>query len=425
MLYKFRVWLKVWLSIGSLGRNLVSNYLAVAWMAMLSLALIPVYLRTLSSSQWGIVALCISIQGFLGLLDVGLSQLMPKEIAQRQDDSSHREKLVLVFTHSYLFLGFLGFSFGQFAIPWLLEYWFNNGQGVPPGTETCLRLVLVQFLFQFSNNAHVGYWNGMQMQAKANFRQCTFGTLKHLSALFLLYFWRADAISYLPGLEWFFNKKAIRYKIDYVLEFRENKSQYISMANQSFGLFLSILVGTLLVQCDRIFLSKAMDASVYGYYLVVANFGSAFTQLQSPIMRAIAPIIFSGKKDTSVNVANITYILISFLCVVPVLVASYVAPWLLFKLIGHPHNFIDLVFVFRLMLLAVVVNSLYQIIYTKMIGLGAYKFIFFINSIALTFVVIGFYWVGSSLGVVAGGYSWLVISLVQITSGIIWSYVVK
>lgn len=41
------------------------------------------YLKLLGKEQWGMVAACLSLQGILLLLDAGMSQVMPRDFAQK------------------------------------------------------------------------------------------------------------------------------------------------------------------------------------------------------------------------------------------------------------------------------------------------------------------------------------------------------
>jgi O-antigen/teichoic acid export membrane protein len=241
-----------------LGQNILTNYLAVVWMGGLSIVLIPLYLKRLGPDQWGIVAICMAIQGFLGLLDAGLGQIMPRDIARVAGDPVAEARVFRVFSQSYLSLGLFGLVLGQASVPWLIEHWFNQGRGISNGADVALRLVLMQFMFQFANNAHIGYWNGLQAQGLANLRQCAFGTIKHAGALALVYIWRADACAYLipfvlvSVMEWCANRYTVQRVLGDRIVGETTFADFGKLTREAGVLALSVVIGMLVSQIDRI-----------------------------------------------------------------------------------------------------------------------------------------------------------------------------
>jgi hypothetical protein len=293
-------------SSSQLFQNVFSNYASVVWMGLLSLGLIPVYLRVLGPEQWGIVAICMAIQGFMGLLDAGLGQIMPRDMALASADKARQAHVFALFSRSYMMLGLIGFVVGQLAVPYLIAHWFNNGQGLAEGTEWVLRLVIAQFFFQFSNNAHAGYWNGLQEQKTANLRLCFFGTLKHMGALAMVSLWSPHALSYLlpftvvAALEWWLNRRSVRQELGDAHGSPLVWHDFQTLAHNAGLLAAGVLVGMVVSQMDRIVLSRTLDAATYGSYVIVANLGLAFMQLQYPLMRAFFPRVVGGFGDGAV-----------------------------------------------------------------------------------------------------------------------------
>ncbi|MEO8461460.1 MAG: hypothetical protein ABI451_13095, partial [Dokdonella sp.] len=180
----------------TLAVNLASSYANIVLMALITLLVVPIYVHTLGVSQWGVVALCMTVQGVLFSIDVALGPLMLRDVALaasrgRQQDMYRR------FLRIYG-----GFALGLFVLVQLAVF---GWQQLPSQAETAssdqlvwaLRIVLVQFLFQFSNNAAIGYWNGLERQRFANLRIAAFLLVKHGLALLLVIFWQATAIAYL------------------------------------------------------------------------------------------------------------------------------------------------------------------------------------------------------------------------------------
>ncbi|HII3565999.1 TPA: hypothetical protein ACY3LZ_005022, partial [Citrobacter freundii] len=70
--------------------------------------------------------------------------------------------------------------------------------------------------------------------------------------------------------------------------------------------------------------------------------------------------------------------------------------------------------------MATIINSLYNIIYQKIIISGSGRYVMLINSICLVIVFPLTYHLSERFGIVAGGVSWLSTALIQLIFGIIW-----
>lgn len=416
-----------------LGQNILANYLAVAWMGGLTLVLIPFYLRRLGPEQWGVVAICITVQGFLGLLDAGLAQIMPRDIARVAGDRAAEARVFRVFSRAYLALGLAGLLLGQAGVSWLSGDWIARGRGAGADVELALRLVLVQFLFQFSNNAHMGYWNGVQAQALANFRQCAFVTAKHAGALWLVYAWRADALGYLASfvvfsaLEWGANARTIRKALGASAGGEISAADFRALGREAGALALGVLIGMLVSQIDRIVLSHSVEMAAYGRYVVVATLGLAFMQLQYPLMRAFFPRIVRAELggeggDHHGHTARWLVVGLAALCVLPCFLVAAAAPWVLEAWTGDPRIAAEGSLPLRLILGAVAVNALYQLIYQRMLSQGHWRMVVLVNLAMLAVVTPVAFFAAPVWGIAAGGMAWLAGALVQLGLGLIWRF---
>lgn len=413
-----------------LGQNIFTNYLTVIWMGGLSIALIPLYLKRLGSEQWGLVAICMAIQGFLGLLDAGLGQIMPRDVARVAGDKVGEARVFKVFSRTYLGLGLVGLIVGQAAVPWLTEHWLNQGRELASGADLALRLVLVQFMFQFANSAHTGYWNGLQAQKLANWRQCGFGSAKHAGALALVYLWRADALAYLlpftliSVLEWWANRRTVRRGMGALADGKTSVEDFRLLASEAGVLALGVLIGMLVSQIDRIVLSRSVDAASFGRYVIVANLGLAFMQLQYPLMRAFFPRIVQADAKGSGSESSLRRLGLGvfLLCVLPCGLVAALAPWLLQIWIGDLQMVAEGTAPLRLILGAVAVNAVYHMAYQRILACGQGRLVLLINLVALVAVTPFSFLAAREYGIVAGGLTWMLSAIVQLGFGIAWAF---
>ena len=412
---------------GRLAKNVFTNYLSVLWLGGLTLLLIPWYTKLLGAQQWGLVAVCIALQGFMTLLDAGLAQIMPRDIARSSSTPESIARTFHVFARAYLILAITGFTIGQIAAPWLGHYWLKAPPGTAADVTMALRLVLLQFLFQFANNAHIGYWNGVQAQVTANIRQCLFATAKHGGALALIVFWKPVAISYLASfaifsvLEYLSNRNALTNSLNISGRLTAvTKDELVSLARETGVLAAGVVLGMLVSQTDRIVLSGNVALADFGRYIVVANLGLAFMQLQHPLVRAFLPKLVMAHPDVYAKAYWQLGSAILLLCVLPCAIAGLLAPLILHLWIGNPLIVEQGSLPLRLILAAVAINALYQIIYQQMIIRGSAAMIFKINLLIVILILPVATFSIKWFGITGGGITWLSVSSLQILFGFIF-----
>ena len=66
----------------SFRRNVIANYLGQAWVALMGLAFIPIYIRYLGIEAWGLMGLFALLQACLTLLDAGVTPTLGREMAR-------------------------------------------------------------------------------------------------------------------------------------------------------------------------------------------------------------------------------------------------------------------------------------------------------------------------------------------------------
>lgn len=412
------------------ARNAASSFLALAWLSLLSIVTIPVYIRLLGVSEWGLVAACASLQILSNFIDAGFSQIVPRWVAQEAQHPERLRQHVSLFRRLYLGLGLVMFGVLQASADYLAHHWFQVPPGRGDALELAIRIVSFQFLFQFVNNLHIGLWNGLQRQVLANVRACGFGTLKHVAALLALIAGAQQAWVYalafacVAGAEVLFNSITVQGMLA-----PDPASKPVSkialgpLLKEVSMLSGGILVGLLVSQLDRIVLSRTVDVASFGIYTVVATLALAFLQLQSPITRAYFPLIVRDiQKNGRVSTGHLKRMLTAtvFTCTLPVLLACVFAPNILTLWLHDPIVVDTGTAPLRLLLLAVALNSLYGCIYQLFIATGKSKLVFQLNLASLLTAAMVIALHGGSGGILLGSTIWLANTSTQLLLGTAW-----
>jgi O-antigen/teichoic acid export membrane protein len=422
------------IKLGLVNVNIIGNYVGALWINALSLISIPIYIRLLGTREWGIAVACSSLIIISNLVDLGFSQIVPTWFARASINYASVSYIYLKIRRIYMILAVLLMIAIQLLAPLLSRHWFNIPSDQAATLELAIRIVSLQFAFQFVNNLYIGAWQGLQMQLLANSRLCIFGTLKYILTLIALYIRPAALVfvaTYLivsiiecaSNSILFASQVKAKARID---EGTESLSAYSKIVDYRQVLTLSagIFIGIFTSQIDKIYLSKVLDLEIFGIYSTVATFALGLLQLHAPLSKSYLPIFSScfdiNSTATRKTLRSYLYKTIVF-AIAPVLLIfcfseHILALWL------HNQRAVEVgLLPMRLLLIAVIINMIYSIVYTLLLANQRSSVVAKINAISL-FIAASFLFFFHSphLGVAMGGILFILISLTQLTMGLLW-----
>ena len=410
------------------AKNALSSFVSMAWLNILSVLSIPIYVKLLGADSWGIVAACSSLQLLFTLIDLGFGQIVPRWIAREAHDPALLRKYIAVFHKIYAGLALSAFFAVQAGAHALTHDWFNVPPEQSAQLELCIRLIAFQLLFQFANSLYVGIWQGLQLQVQANVRTALFGTMKHAAAMAALLWLAPSPVNYAAA----FGIVALAELVTSVVATQRKglmgRSSGPAIAVRPFireaaVLSMGILLGLAVSQMDRIVLSRSVPVDSFGVYVVVANLALAFLSLQAPLTRAYFPILVQDIKENGhANPSTLTRLLLgsTVVCVLPALAMCIGADWVL-RVWVHNEHFVQLgTAPLRLLLIAMCLNAIYSCFYQVIVAAG---FAHIVVKINLACLVMGIATVAilhgrSSLWV--GGAIWVTTTFTQLVLGLTW-----
>ena len=115
----------------SVRQNLSSNLLTKGLSALVSLACVPIYLRVLGVSGYGLIGVWGMLETLANLLDLGLSPTMTRQMAAASgsaDATREARDLVRTLEIIYWLVGFILGGAIIAAAPLLATHWLNSNQ---------------------------------------------------------------------------------------------------------------------------------------------------------------------------------------------------------------------------------------------------------------------------------------------------------
>lgn len=399
--------------------NLISNYGYIGLLAVIPLFVVPMYLRLLGAAAWGIVAICLTLQGFLFSLDMAVGPLMLRDVA-RAAVGAHAPAAYRRFLRIYAGTGAAVFALGLAALAAIAIHRSGAAMPIPADMLRAIGLALLQFLFQFSNNAAIGYWNGLERQRLANLRLAGFTLAKHAAALILLFAWRASATAYMSAF-------ALVAAIEFACNYRRVRSEPsapserlpVRHGHDALGYAIAAMLGFATAQIDRGYLSLALPGRDYGLYFLLGVPMLTLFSLQMPIQRAYLPRLATAPSPHRIAASMLA---LSFcLIVLPSLLLAAFPSAALSLWLHDPRLTTEGAPTFRLLMLAAAMNAVFAPAGLLLLNRHRNATIGALNAIILfaqTALLIG---LTPRWGMLAGAAAWLACGLMQLVSApVIW-----
>lgn len=282
-----------------LKHNIIANFLGQGWAALMGLAFIPSYIGYLGIEAYGLIGLFAVLQVWLGLLDMGISPTLGREMARFSagvhTPQSIRDLLrtleVIVFVLSILVIILLWYS-----ADWLANDWLKIGKIKNEEVARALAIASIVIGLRFFESLYRSAIFGLQRQVWFNVAHASLSTIRYAGAIGVL-------LLISPTIDAFFTWNAIisliaviiyGYKLHRLLPKASIPARFsctaITRVLRFAGGVLGInVLAVLLTQVDKVLLSRLLSLENFGYYTLSATVAGGLYLLISPITQALYP----------------------------------------------------------------------------------------------------------------------------------------
>jgi len=282
-----------------LKKNIAANFAGSFWQALMGLAFIPLYIKFMGIESYGLIGIFATIQIIFGLLDVGLSSTLTREMA-RLSALPHKvqemRNLVRTLETLYWIVAvFVGIAIVLLS-PFIAHHWIKAGQLSPQTIEQALLIMGLVMVFQMPIGFYSGGFMGLQKQVLLNVINVFMSTLRGGGAVLILWLVSPTIQAFLL---WQIGISIINAFLLALLLWRElpqSESKAVFQKHLLKGIWrfaagmsgISILA-VILTQLDKVILSKMLTLEMFGYYMLASVVGMSLSRLFSPIFFSIYP----------------------------------------------------------------------------------------------------------------------------------------
>jgi O-antigen/teichoic acid export membrane protein len=299
-----------------LKQNIIANFLGTGYGMLLQFLMLPITLSYLGAQAYGLVGIYATIVAILGVLDLGLSPALGRELAKLSVLPNGNNLMRSTVTTLETICLIAALSVGLliwFGAPFLAKYWFTKSTLSAELISNCLQWMGMQSAFQFLT----GYYNsglvGLQKIKLSNGIVATTQTLRTVTIICLLmlnpqielYFIYQATLSFITLI-------ATGYALYFVLPKDDNQGsvvlnqppsldllkyfskrysheRFLSCRRFAAGMAATTLSTLALTQLDKVILSKMLSLEDFGYYTIAASIAVMLAKPAALIYGAALP----------------------------------------------------------------------------------------------------------------------------------------
>lgn len=420
----------------TLRRNLVANYLGQGWTALMGLAFIPLYVKYLGIEAYGLVGVFAVLQAWLGLLDLGLTPALGREMARFTGGSHSAQSIrdllrsieVIALSIAVLIAGGIALGANWIATSWL------RAEALP--VEVVAQAFAVMGLItaiRFMESVYRSSIVGLQRQVLFNVVNSAMATFRWGGAVGVLIWVSAsiEAFFIWQGMVSIATLMILAVTTYASLPSAERAGRFSPDALRGVWRFAGGMIGItflalLLTQVDKILLSKLLSLREFGYYTLASAVAAALFMFTAPITQAFYPRLCelharneqAALIDTYHNGAQLVSVCAGSVAIVVILFAeTFLRLWTQDPDLAHRTATL-----LSFLMLGNLLNGLMHIPYMTQLAHGWTSLSVRVNIVAVTVIVPAILWAIPRFGVEGAAWVWVGLNSGYVLIGIHFMY---
>lgn len=286
-----------------LKKNILANIAGRIWAVLAAYLFTPLYLQFLGAEAFGLVGFFTTLVGVLAFADLGLTATLNREMARLSGLPNSGPEMADVLRS--LEIAYAGISLILALLVWLLApviagHWLQASKLDAAEMTLVIRLMGLALASQLPGNLYIGGLMGLQRQVMSNGLQVGCGALRGIGAALILWLVSptAEAFFYWQlGTSILFSlgaRQSLYGAISAVThDSRFKWTVFRDVGPYALGMGVLAFLSTVLLQTDKLVVSKILPLEVFGYYVLAATLAGVSKIMASSIGSAVFPRLTS------------------------------------------------------------------------------------------------------------------------------------
>lgn len=408
-----------------LKKNIAANFVGSIWQAVMGLAFIPLYIKFMGIESYGLIGIFATLQAIFVLLDMGLGATLTREMARLsaipgkgQEIRDLVRSLEIIYWFVAIFIGIVVMAISHF----IAYHWVKAGQLSPQTIEQAIRIMGLVMALQWPASFYTGGLVGLQKQVLFNVINIGTSTLRGVGAVLILWL-----IS--PTIQAFFlwqiiisiiNTCVLAFFLWHSLPHAQERASFQKSLITGVWRFAAGMAGvsfssTILLQMDKILLSKLLPLTEFGYYTFAASVAGVLYRLFSPIFSAYYPhlteIVSRNDQSSLIKVYHQGCQLMAVV-ILPLALCMAMFSAELLEFWTNNHQLVARVsIVVTLLTMGNMFGALMNIPYALQLAYGWFSLTFYTNMIAVVILVPVVYFATQHWGMVGAATVWMALNI--------------
>jgi O-antigen/teichoic acid export membrane protein len=284
---------------GLLKKNIAANFAGSICQAIMGVIFVPLYIKFMGIESWGLVGFFAMLQVMSGLLDMGLSSTINREMARLSiSNTKHQEMRNLVRTLEILYWAiaiFVGIIFLFFS-PIIARHWIKAELLSFQTIKQALLIMGFVIALQMPSGFYSGGLMGLQCHLLLNMINIVTSSLRGVGTIIILWLisptiqafliWQiVISIGNTISLALFLWRKLPSGETKAIFQ----KQLLKGIWKFSVGMSGVAAFALILSQMDKVILSRMLSLENFGYYTLASMVAMSLGRLITPVLFSIYP----------------------------------------------------------------------------------------------------------------------------------------
>jgi O-antigen/teichoic acid export membrane protein len=279
--------------------NAFANYAGTFWASFMSLVFVPLYIHFMGIESYGLVGMFASLQALFGILDLGLSATMNREMARldaKPDSRQHARDLARTLEVVFWAVAILLGAVTMLLARPITDYWLKPDSLPKEDIQQALTIMAFVLALRWPISYYTGGLMGLQRQVLVNVISSVIATVRGVGTIGVLWlvsptiqaffafqiFCSAIEVATLAICLWRFLSPAEGHP-----RFRGNLLK--ELWRFSAGMTGISMLTIILMQTDKVMLSRMLTLEQFGYYTLAWNVATVMLRAVGPVCVAVYP----------------------------------------------------------------------------------------------------------------------------------------
>src|SRR5262245_11111836 len=279
--------------------NVIPNFVGVGAGMIFPLLFNIIYYRLLGTEGYGVIGFYGALAILASLADLGLSQTTLREIARRASDDNRASELrSLVVTLASIASG-IGLVVGLLVVvssQWLAISWLSLSRFSDSEVATAIATMGGILTLLFPANVFNATLRALQLQVLGNTISVVTGAFRGVATIAALQIFGATPTTFfsaqllLSGLEVSILGTVVWKRLPWSpAPLRFDFQMFQASWRFSFSVWLSTLIGQLIMLSDKVVMSRLLSLELFGLYSIAFAVASTIQRLVTPFSNAYLP----------------------------------------------------------------------------------------------------------------------------------------